>query len=181
MSRLLPALALLAALALPAAASAKEVRSATVCGASGCNTVAGPDAQALVEGGAPTGPPPAAPFYNVRVKIDAGGGHVVSFRTAWVPSRARVRGLDEVNGRYAWMTASAEQADALNAAARGLEPFPSSRLNGWARPVSAPASAPEPKRSESGFDWLAAVLIALAAAAVASGGGLALRRHRRGA
>jgi hypothetical protein len=175
------ALALLALLALPVTASAKEVKSATVCGASGCHTVTGSAARNVVEGGGPAGPPAAAPFYSVRVKIAIGAGRTDSWRTAWVPSRDRVRGLDEVNHRYAWMTASAGQADALNAAARGLTPFPASRLSGWARPVSTATSPPPaPQQSETSFDWLPAVLIVLAAAAAAAAGGLALRRHRRG-
>jgi len=68
-------LAIAAALVLAAApaAVAKEVKKAEVCGPDGC--VSADDEQTrmtLLEGGPPTNPPTAAPYYDVRITMAEG-------------------------------------------------------------------------------------------------------------
>ena len=80
-------LATLAALALPTAASAKEVAALTVCGSNGCHKITAHAAlQGFMNGGYETlAPERAAPFFTVKVAMrhagdDAGGWTVEYLR-----------------------------------------------------------------------------------------------------
>ena len=82
-------LATLAAVVLPAAASAKEVAALTVCGSNGCQKITAHAAlQGFMNGGYETlAPERAAPFFTVRVAMrhagdDAGGWTVEYLRAA---------------------------------------------------------------------------------------------------
>jgi len=161
MSRTATLLALLAALALPAAAAAKEPTEVKVCGASDCRTIETHDI-AYAEGAGPTDPPTAAPFYTTRLTMQMGPGRETSWSSAWVPARNAVRARDTDNGGWTWIEASPQQAAALRDATRGLTPFPASALRG-ARPAD-----------DGGIDWRGAIGIALAAMAAAAAGALVL-------
>jgi len=92
-----PLVALIAAAALvaiPAEAPAKEVKSATVCGAAGCKRSADTTAvaAAVENGGPPTSPPRhGAAFYRVTVHIK---GDPELFRLLVAPGIGQVRGPD---------------------------------------------------------------------------------------
>src|SRR3954449_12016826 len=81
-------LATLSALALPTAASAKEVAALTLCGSDGCRKITAHAAlQAFMDGGYETlAPAQAAPFSSVKVAMrhagDEAGGWTVQYLRA---------------------------------------------------------------------------------------------------
>ena len=126
MRHLLP-LGLLMCLVLAVPAEAKEVLSATVCGATGCATsrdrglIAG-----LAEGGDPVEPPKAAaPFFRVRLTIaDEKGKAMDRFWTHFMPKGELIRGADGT-----WMPATDAYTDALKKVVNpSMEAYPASRL-----------------------------------------------------
>ena len=156
-----------AALVLAAPAAAKVIEEATVCGARGCTKATpGGDAHAMLEGGALSDAPAAAPFYRIRLGIGDGSGKVFErFTILYVPSAHKVRAMD---GQWTDTTAAAERA--LNRVTRGQEPFPAKRLEDGAEssrrrrsaPRCRPRSSCRPKRSlGSGGGGVPAWLIAL--------------------
>ena len=153
-------LAAVAALALAAApaAVAKEIKEAQVCGADGCTAVDDSgDREVLVNGGPPRTPPTAAPFYNLRIVVDTGGGHTERFDVAAVPERRALRGMDGT-----WMEMPPEQATVITKLTEGHRPLPASGLIG-----AAPAPEPRPAPADGGSPlWPEGVLIALALAGV---------------
>jgi hypothetical protein len=190
MTRLLTALIAVAALlAMPAAARAKEVKSATVCGASGCSTSEDKAAvvAAVENGGPPTIPPGhGAAFHRVTVHIK---GDPEPFRLIVAPGIGRVRGPD-----VTWFSLSQRAVDAWRDVVRGVRPFPATKLpgvdpsappsvNGGARTAHTSAAAPVPaKEPTDGTSWgliagIAAAAVALLALAAAL---IARRRHREG-
>src|SRR4051812_61897 len=121
-----PVAAALAALALlPASAAAKEVSKVQVCGAHHrCADVDG-DSQTLnlaASGGIPgEPPPPASPWYRVRVTISGAPGEDMkpfSFSYAWVPSAGLVR-LRGEGGDYEWAEAAPNTTRVLARTAAG--------------------------------------------------------------
>ena len=127
MTRPLVVLAATAAVAvavLPAAATAKEVEKATVCGADGCQTNDDNHAVAVaVENGGPPTSPPAhrARFYRVAVHIRGDSGH--PFRLLVVPSARRVR----ADGN-AWFEMDRFSYRAWRRVLHGVKPFPATKL-----------------------------------------------------
>jgi hypothetical protein len=124
MTRLLAALIAVAALvAVPAAAPAKEVKSATVCGAGGCQgskDKAGV-ATAVENGGPPTTPPRrGVAFYRVTVHIK---GDPEPFRLLVAPGIGQVRGPDGT-----WFSLPESAVDAWRDIVRGVRPFPAAKL-----------------------------------------------------
>jgi hypothetical protein len=125
LSRLV-AITVLAVLALPAGALAKEPVKATVCGADGCVTSKERAAiLPLVEGGPPVAAPPraGAPAYRLRLTLATGAGRTDSF-TNWMSPKLRlIRGSEGT-----WMTLPAATRAALLRVAGDLRPFPAERM-----------------------------------------------------
>jgi hypothetical protein len=112
----------LVSLALPAAGGAKELTSATVCGASGCRTVAKPPS-ALGSGGdgAQDAIPVPGQYLTIDLAVDAEGGSS-RWRVFWIP------GADTVafHGEGGKMTFEHLQGTALAAfrsVTAGVEPY----------------------------------------------------------
>jgi hypothetical protein len=123
MRRLLPALAT-AALALPAAASAKELTALSVCGTNGCHTTR--DRSALRT--AMNVQPQAAPdqggvFYRVRSRMEHG---MPAMRSQWIPSLRLLRNDDGELVEFSLPYPQTERL--LRRLSIGLEPFPAGRL-----------------------------------------------------
>lgn len=121
MKRLVFAFALLALLAVPAPAMAKEITNVAMCGPDGCKNFGNPS---QISGwpmdGGPIGemPGPAA-FYELKYTVDAEG--VQDTWSQWyVPSVGMVASRDEREGIY-WMKFD---NPVLAAAAKELKPFP---------------------------------------------------------
>ena len=187
------------ALAVPAAAAAKEVERAAVCGADGCERIeVGGDARTLMGGGSVTDPPaqPAA-FYRLRFAIGDGTGEVFGrVRLVYVPSGGKIQFDDGT-----WMRLVPATEKAMQRAVAGLEPFPAralritrapaNRVQGGApapaggpdavtSPASTAATAPDPASGPVATDQggVPAWLVALAAAAGVAA--LAVLRRRSG-
>jgi hypothetical protein len=177
----------IAALALPASAPAKELRSAQVCGPDGCTQVE--DKQALVaafeDGGPPSSPPNrSAPFYRVELRIK-GDPAVETMLIS--PKLRRARGFD----RTTWFSIPDRHLATWVRATRDVRPFPAAKLPNVDPSAPAPttggALAPQTYRAEplppsratdEGNDvawWLPAVI----ATALGAGALLLLARRRR--
>ena len=169
------ALVVLAAVlvAAPAPAAAKEITSAKVCGADGCNEVKDKKQLALLaEGGDPTDPPRhASGWYTVTLRIDAGEEHG-HWSIAVVPRARMIRTYDEEAGAYRWMPISLRAAQTYARAAEGLEPFPAAKLRGLhpkppAVRVVETVLPPADAADDGGFPyWMVAVVVAAALAAL---------------
>jgi hypothetical protein len=186
MRRIAIAAVVAAALACVPAAAAKEVTSATVCGADrGCTTTHDRAfLQALMNGGPPAAPPahPSGAF-RVRARISEPGQGIVSrFTNWWVP---RTQLLLAEDG--SWMTLSPRATEAVASAAHGLKPFGPEKLGSSFAGTSSHAAPPPPLRSTAANDgggssvaWWVVVLGA--GVALAAAGALVLvRRHPGGA
>jgi len=120
MKRLVFAFALLALLAVPAPAMAKELTKVEVCGADGCAAITGKtNLQNFGGSGEPDGSAAApAPFYEIRYTIDA-EGESSQWSSWYVPSASRLATLDERTG-VAWARIDEPRLAAL---AKTLKPF----------------------------------------------------------
>jgi hypothetical protein len=120
MKRLAIALALGAALILPAQAGAKNLTKVEICGVNECNTLTGPRLRDFPEGGDPDGTIAApAPYYRIRFTVDA-DGHEHEWNAYFIPSADRLAAPDERIG-LAWMPLD---DPAMDDAAAGLKPYP---------------------------------------------------------
>jgi hypothetical protein len=121
MKRLVFALfALLALLAVPAPAMAKELTNVSVCGPDSCQAITGEtNLHNFGTGGEPDGSVPApAPFYEIRYTVDA-EGESHQWSSWYVPSAKRLASVDERTG-VAWMPLAEPRLDAL---AKDVKPF----------------------------------------------------------
>jgi hypothetical protein len=179
--------ALIALLALPPAAEAKEVSSLVLCGTNGCHGVKGEAAKRDFENAAQTvAPKRAEPFYSVNVNVRADGEEVHGFTVRFLPKAQLIRSSDEIGAPY-WTEPAPALLAALREAARGLTPKPTSQLGkldeaasgGAVDEVFAPA-AQAPPRDGGGppTAWIAGA--GALATAIALGLGLAARRRRGG-
>jgi hypothetical protein len=159
-----------ATLVVPATAAAKELKEATICGAGDCSTVTDKAlVGALADGGNPTDPPQAGPFYKVTIVMTAGDGDH-SFDTQMVPSRHALRGADGL-----WMDLPPGAEAALRSAiGDSLEPFPASRLSGAALPAPARAPAADPR----GLSPIQSILVLAGLILIAAGFIAVGRGHR---
>jgi hypothetical protein len=192
MTRLLAVItAAVAVLALPAGATAKELRKARVCGASGCETVTSEkDRQGIVaafENGGPPSTPPArhAAFYRVAIYIrgDRPPAGEPSLRLLIVPTARRVRGGDGT-----WFEMDSIAYRAWHRVTRDIKPFPASKLPGVDPSAPQPTTGGQlppqtyapalqaPAATDDGPDW---ALIGASIAASALIAGLAIGLHRR--
>jgi hypothetical protein len=167
--RLLLALAF-AVLALAPAASAKELKSATICGTNGCKTVTDPERlRELPLGGQTTAPAPSpAAFYTVGFRIAMGRAEDHRLRMLYVPSKTIVAW--EVYGDVTWAPVYGEAIDAMATATSGLEPFRAPIA--WPTDIRRVTPGPAP----AGFDWPLVYGSLLAAFALGLGTLLLVRR-----
>jgi hypothetical protein len=176
---------LLAVLALPAGALAKEPVKATVCGAGACVTSTDKAAiLPLVDGGPPIATPPAAgaPAYRVRTTIAAGRGRTDSF-TTWISPRLRlIRGSEGT-----WMRLPAATLGALRRVAKDLPPFPAGRMPIGGKGIDGDSPAPQTYRrapepgpvAAGAADWTVLAGVVLAASTLVAGTLVVVRRRRR--
>jgi hypothetical protein len=174
MTRLLVALIAVSALvAAPAAAPAKEVTSATVCGAAGCKSSddKAAVAAAVENGGPPTTPPRhRAAFYRIIVHIK---GDPEPLRLLVAPPIGRVRGPDGT-----WFALPQRAADAWRDVVHGVRPFEPSAALLPHTDTGAPVPAKQPT---GGASWgLIAGITAGLVAGFALAAALVTRRRRRG-
>ena len=170
-------LAVIALLAVPAAAPAKEISSVTVCGAGGkCAKVDrkhDKNLMALAESAAASeAPGKAAPFYRVRFGIREPGVKTEHHWTvAWVPSMNLI-GSNDGSGSWMWSEAGTEQAARLRGLAEGIDLLPARKLRGWEEPAAQVAEtipgpddpAPAAATSTTPWGWIAGGALALLAA-----------------
>jgi hypothetical protein len=156
-----------AALALPAVASAKEIVSVQACGADGCDDVTTLATSAAFDGGGRGSPPDrAAPFFRIKVVVEAGHERG-RWSFLYVPSAQKVRGDDGT-----WMNPATDSLRALDRLVRGRQPFAA------ARPAPPPATPPAPA-ADAGVP-AAAWAFGIAGAAALAACGLILGIRRRG-
>ena len=173
------------ALALPAAASAKEVGALTVCGSDGCKKITAHAAlRGFMDGGYETLAPGAAgPFFTVKVAMrhegeDAGGWTVEYLRAANL-----IRATTDYS-KHVWTRPAGVTAQALHRAARGLQPYPAEKLGPVREPSPVAVEDPPARvsRPASGGGSLRLGLAgggAGAALLLAAGVLLARRRRQR--
>ena len=157
----------------PAAAGAKGVSDAKVCGADGCRSIAGAKDSLLQNGPPAAGPKAPEPFVRFELTVGA-RGHSELVEQTFLPRSGLLLFED---GVWAQPFALAE----MRAAARRVMPIAASRLPGYAfaAPDAPPAGPVQPVADAGG--GIDAGLIALLAAtlALAAGLGVALLRRRR--
>ena len=126
MKRLVFAFALLALLAVPAPAMAKELTNVSVCGPDACAAITGEtNLHNFGTGGEPDGSVPApAPFYEIRFTVDA-EGESHQWSSWYVPSAKRLASVDERTG-VAWAPIDEPRLAVL---ARSLKPFARPEIN----------------------------------------------------
>jgi hypothetical protein len=186
----------IAALAIlaPASSSAKELRSATICGVSGCDRTTPGEPTRLAErafetgGGSYASPPThGAPWYSARAIVAGEGAHA-ALRLAIVPSLELIRSFDAASHDFNWISMTPEGVRAYAQLTRGLEPFPASTLRGVLHvPARASGDAgddPDPPLASAGGgpaggDGIPGWALALIASAVL-GLAAALIYRRRG-
>jgi hypothetical protein len=176
-------LATLSALALPTAASAKEVAALTLCGTDGCQRITAHAAlQGFMDGGYETlAPDQAAPFFTVKVAMrhagDDAGGWTVQYLRA-----ANVIRADADYGKQVWTRPAGATAQALREAARGLQPYPAEKLGPVREPppvaVEDPPARVSRPASGGGSSHVALAGGGATAAIALLAGGLAARRRR---
>src|SRR4051812_17079210 len=181
---------LLVPLATPAAAGAKEVTGATLCGADGCRTTHDREGAAAVsDAGALAGPPDhAAPYYTVRLTVTHEGEDVGSWSVRWAPALGVVRstGADD---QTIWFEPTPAAAALLRRLGEGLRPFPAAGLEplrdapaqepATSDSAAAPAGPGGPAGSDGGGDAAAWALGSGAALLVLGGATLLVRGLRR--
>jgi hypothetical protein len=178
--------AFILALALPAAAAAKEVTRVDVCGADGCGRITGHDSlQAFMEGDdqPATVPSGAQRSYTLKVRIRADEGEAVhGWTTHWIPN-ANVLAYRDEHGRFAFTDVPAKLRHALTIAARGhtaraarvFEDLPDPEAQVDEVVTAAPATA----RADAGGGLPALAWVGVAAGLLAVGGAGARSLRRR--
>ena len=122
------AVAALAALALAGSASAKEINSIAVCGASGCvDIVERGDMHAYVEGSDAIAAPAVSEYYTVKVTVE-GEGEDFTWTSYYVPSANVLAGIGEPTEIVSWVQMPERSRGLFAAATVKLEPFPVPRI-----------------------------------------------------
>ena len=121
-------LVLVAALALPAAAQAKEITSLALCGPDECSDV---DATGYGHSGPFGGqsggpPPPPGRFYRLDIGVDHGRG---AFSVYYEPGSGLLASEDRP-GTFMWLRPVPKLASELKETAKRLEPFAAPRITG---------------------------------------------------
>jgi hypothetical protein len=178
------ALIALVALALPGLAAAKEVTSLNVCGVDGCHLITARAAlRAFMNGGYETpAPRSATPFFAVRVHMRHAGQPAGSWTVRYLRAANLLRDTAD-RGEVVWTRPAGRTAGALRRAARRLHPYPAEQLGPVREPPpSARVEAPPARGSgpaPGGGSSRLGVAGGGVAAALALGGALFARRHRR--
>lgn len=166
-------LALVSGLFLTGQASAKEMKNATVCGASGCERQAsGKQLEWLAQVGNQAEPPGGAPFYTVSVVVAEPAGTRETLHSIYVPSKHVIGTKPDGSRTVQWFEPLPQFAAVLKHIAPALKPFPSSRF-----PSSPTSIAPRPAPDPGSSAWPRIALIAVLGAAVLAAGALALIRR----
>ncbi|HEX6695891.1 MAG TPA: hypothetical protein VF080_03825 [Solirubrobacteraceae bacterium] len=177
-------LAALAALALPTAASAKEISALTLCGTDGCHTVTAHAAlRAFMNGGYETlAPKQAGPFFNVKATMRAGGEEAGGWTVQYLRAANLIRAQADY-GKHVWTRPAGTTAQALRDAARGLQPYPAENLGPVREPppvaVEDPPARVSRPASGGGSSHLALAGGGATAAVVLVAGALVARGRRR--
>jgi hypothetical protein len=177
-------LATLAALALPAAAQAKEVSSLSVCGPAGCHAItAKAPLRGFMDGGYETSAPQRVePYLAVKAHMRHEGEDAGGFTVQYLPAANLIRAEGEF-GEHVWTRPADVTARALRRAARGLRPYPAEGLGGVREPSPAPAESP-PARVFSAEAGGGSTLLGAAGAgalvAMVAAGAVLMRRRRSG-
>jgi hypothetical protein len=177
-------LAVLAALALPTAASAKEIAALTLCGTDGCQKITAHAAlRGFMDGGYETlGPNQASPFFTVKATMRAAGEDAGGWTVQYLRAANLIRAEAE-NGKHVWTRPAGTTAQALRDAARGLQPYPAEKLGPVREPppvaVEDPPARVSRPASGGGSSHLALAGGGATAAIALLAAGLVTRRHRR--
>jgi hypothetical protein len=177
----------LAVLVLPAAAGAKEITGATVCGPDGCTRLT--DHAALhafmmdVGQMAEAAPTTAQRSYLLRTRIGEPGGHSEGWTTRWLPDAGLIASRDE-NGGQLFTDVGPQLERVLRRAAQRHVAYPARRfVRRDIRPrvvEEVPAPASQPSRASAGGGDGPWWLVGVGAAALALlGAGAAARARRR--
>jgi hypothetical protein len=173
----------LAALALPSAASAKEVAALTVCGSDGCQKITAHAAlEGFMDGGYETlAPKQAAPFFSVKVAMRHAGEDAGGWTVQYLRAANMIRAEAEY-GKHVWTRPAGTTAQALRKAARGLQPYPAEQLGPVREPPPVAVEDPPARVSRAaaggGSSHVALAGGGATAAIVLLAGGLAVRRRR---
>jgi hypothetical protein len=176
--------AVLAALALPTAASAKELAALTLCGADGCQKITAPAAlRGFMDGGYETlAPKQAGPFFTVKATMRAAGEDAGGWTVQYLRAANLIRAQAEY-GKHVWTRPAGTTAQALRDAARGLQPYPAEKLGPVREPppvaVEDPPARVSRPASGGGSSHLALAGSGATAAIVLLAGGLVARSRRR--
>ena len=141
MVRLALALGVLAAL-LPGVAGAKEIASVTVCGASGCRTVAHTPIGLAGADNSPDRVPAVSGFYTVTFHVEHEGEDMGAWSLFWIPSSKTVAFRDE-HGNTTFDRADETTAAAYREVTNGMKPFGTPSVVGATvdgQPVENPSS-----------------------------------------
>jgi len=177
-------LAALAALALPTAASAKEVAALTLCGTDGCQRITAHAAlQGFMNGGYETLPPKqAGPFFSVKVAMRHAGDDAGGWTVEYLPAANLIRATGDFS-KHVWTRPAGATAHALRKAARGLQPYSAEKLGPVREPPPVAVEDPPARvsRPASGGGSSHVALAGGGATAVIAlvAGGLVARRRRR--
>jgi len=170
------------ALGPAAAASAKEIDKAKVCGVDGCHDVSDQATMAVTDGGPPTAwPDEATPFYRVKVSMKVPEGESVpGWSFLWVPAAQMIKQEDET-----WTNPPSTTVDELEALTRGIKPLPASKLvlPEQVKQAEIVAPAEVPPADDGGLPaavWVFIVVGALGLVAVLARGALTVRGRRGG-
>ena len=170
-------IALLAALALAASASAKELKSAQVCGLGDqCAPLDDRNgANAITNFTSPSPPPPTAPYYRLEfVYGEPGSPDHNAFSHLFVLSKNLVAAGGETPGTIIWFPVSGAALDVIRDAVGDIRPYaaPAAWPKSIDDPIFTPTSNPKPAPvNDDGTNWTpwlvgaAAILLALAAGA----------------
>jgi hypothetical protein len=158
-------------LGIAAQATAKEVVSAKVCGATDCSEI---DDRASLIALSEGGPPTSAPekhfdWYTAELVVRAESERE-TFPITLVPGAGLIGAQDG-----SWLPVSAQAVRAFEEMTRGLEPFPAATLEGVVPPEPAPEIAPPDDGSSLG--WIAGAAGVLAVGLLVLVG---VRRRRAG-
>jgi hypothetical protein len=176
-------LSALAALALPTAASAKEVAALTVCGSDGCQKITAHAAlQGFMNGGYETlAPKQGAPFFSVKVAMRHAGDDAGGWTVQYLRGANLIR-ADADYGKHVWTRPAGTTAQALRKAARGLRPYPAEKLGPVREPppvaVEDPPARVSRPASGGGSSHVALAGGGATAAIALLAGGLVARRRR---
>jgi LPXTG-motif cell wall-anchored protein len=177
-------LAALAALALPTAASAKEVAALTLCGTDGCQRITAHAAlQGFMNGGYETLPPKqAGTFFSVKVAMRHAGDDAGGWTVEYLPAANLIRATGDFS-EHVWTRPAGATAHALRKAARGLQPYSAEKLGPVREPPPVAVEDPPARvsRPASGGGSSHVALAGGGATAVIAllAGGLVARRRRR--